>query len=180
MRSWNRTDKSLSETFSTWKYVLRGTLFDSLITQSVSPRLVTILEEVVVDPSNQHMSQINCVLKWRDAIGEILMSKLIDDIFFPKWIKVLRLWLDTKAYNDVGKWYLCWKAEFTGLQCNGFVRGLDIMNAHMSGVALKDTSFNHVKLDMNFKSLLLAKKVGVKLLSFKVFIFLIFVIAGND
>lgn len=170
MRSWQRTDDKLCETFTIWKEVIKGNLFDSIVSQSILPRLSGILGETIIDPSNQSMAEVYSVLGWKNTIGESTMQKLVDDVFFPKWINVLRLWLETRAYSDVGRWYACWKVEFFGLQCNGFVKGLDIINAHLVGVILKDDSFNHVKMDMNARSLLLSKKASVKLLTFKVII----------
>lgn len=50
-------------------------------------------------------------MEWNELVRPPLMADLLDQHFFPKWLQVLTVWLNTcPNYDQVMAWYSGWKS----------------------------------------------------------------------
>ena len=49
-------------------------------------------------------------MSWADIIPRMHMVNIVIENFFPKWLRVLSVWLSANAnYDEVVRWYTGWK-----------------------------------------------------------------------
>lgn len=139
--AWHPSDGSALVLLAPWRRVFSAKDWEALIMRSILPKLQFALDELVVNPADQSLDQINWVLAWEKAVPGRLMVALLDSRFFPKWQAVLHQWLTSAApdLEEVTQWYLGWKSLFSEeLLAHERVRrqlnvALDMMNQAVSG-----------------------------------------------
>lgn len=56
------------------------------------------LEQFEINPANQlGISTFKAVIKWHPYLQQDTLPKLLEDVFFPKWHKVLMQWLQASS-----------------------------------------------------------------------------------
>lgn len=97
-----------------WINVFDSTSFENLIVKAIVPKLVLILREhLMINPANQDIQPFNWVLAWIDLVQPLHFTCLLVGEFFPKWLRVLFIWLTHSKepdYEEVSIWYQGWKS----------------------------------------------------------------------
>ncbi len=96
-----------------WQSMFQSEL-SLMLVRHVLPRHAQYLSDnFVVDPSDQNLTPLEDVLRWKDHFPLSTMAQLLTAEFFPKWHHTLYLWLtsETPSYEEIQKWYQWWKQE---------------------------------------------------------------------
>ncbi len=111
LQQWNPQDTSAYAIIAPWKGVFDKGTMDSLLNQSILPKLAGALQDQF---SFQFSEPFNWVMAWEALIPLHVMVHLLETAFFPKWHQVLYVWLSMEHpnYEEVMKWYLAWKQKF--------------------------------------------------------------------
>ena len=73
-------------------------------------RVPRSLQGVRVNPADQELDGFVGVLAWTELVGADAIASALLRLFFPGWLRALRLWLQQAAdYDEVSRWYLGWK-----------------------------------------------------------------------
>jgi tuftelin-interacting protein 11 len=93
-----------------------------------------------INPASQDLKPLEIILEWYrlELISPLGVCNLVSEELFPKWHRVLWLWLGTPgaSLSDICEWYLSWKALFPPILVNHLTRqfrfALDLMNLAMN------------------------------------------------
>jgi len=130
--------KFILQNLCSWLEVLTKEDFMDILTQCVLPELVRHLRfNFFINPAKQDIKPLMQVLSWSEFVPEMLMTKIITSEFFPKWYKILAMWLKSGEessnepnYSEIASWYKSWKdtlKDIKGLD-DYWKQGLDMMN----------------------------------------------------
>ncbi|ORX41669.1 TFP11-domain-containing protein [Piromyces finnis] len=130
--------KFILQNLCSWLEVLTKEDFMDILTQCVLPELVRHLRyNFFINPAKQDIKPLMQVLAWSEFVPEMLMTKVVSTEFFPKWYKILAMWLKSGEengnepnYNEIVAWYKSWKdtlKDIKGLD-DYWKLGLDMMN----------------------------------------------------
>ncbi|KAL0089236.1 GC-rich sequence DNA-binding factor-like protein-domain-containing protein [Phycomyces blakesleeanus] len=153
LRQWHPSDESALHIIIPWKQVWTASQMEMFLTKCILPKLTQVLRtEFVVDPQDQKIEPLVWCLAWKDMFSTTIIGQLLEHEFFPMWLNMLYNWLtqprDQVNYDEVGEWYLWWKAVFeefglcshkTVSQC--FRKGLDMMFMAGNGQPVIPPSF---------------------------------------
>eukprot|EP01121_Diplochlamys_sp_Union-15-3_P011822 TRINITY_DN3462_c0_g1_i2.p1 TRINITY_DN3462_c0_g1~~TRINITY_DN3462_c0_g1_i2.p1 ORF type:complete len:130 (+),score=14.97 TRINITY_DN3462_c0_g1_i2:119-508(+) len=108
-----------------------------MLVRCILPKLELEMKKFVVNPQQQNLDTIQCVLRWQGMIPEHHLVVLFQNEFFPKWLKVLQAWLSNSPnYDEIARWYLNWKQLLEPLVKNKMIQGelnRAMMNEALSG-----------------------------------------------
>ena len=80
------------------------------MTRSIIPKLKYKLLKAKHNPADQREATLALTssLAWLKYIGDSTILGLIDQCFFPSWLKVLKEWMSMQSvdYNQVIQWLL--------------------------------------------------------------------------
>ncbi|KAI9252420.1 GC-rich sequence DNA-binding factor-like protein-domain-containing protein [Phascolomyces articulosus] len=145
LRVWHPSDESALHIIMPWKEVWTRQQMESFINKSVLPKLTRIMrDEFIVNPREQQLDPLIWCMAWKDIISEPILSQLIENEFFTKWLDVLYKWLtlsrDRVNYDEVREWYLWWRQVFGSYELDenkvvsaSFRKGLDMMAMAANG-----------------------------------------------
>ncbi|NXB05950.1 TFP11 protein, partial [Cnemophilus loriae] len=107
----------------------------AFMVKNIVPKLGMCLNELIINPHQQHMDAFYWVIDWEGMISVSSLVGLLEKHFFPKWLQVLCSWLSNSPnYEEITKWYLGWKSMFSDQVLahpsikDKFNEALDIMN----------------------------------------------------
>lgn len=110
---WNPSDAAGLELLNQWKDVIEEKAFQRFLLLNVLPKLSLALSSLQVNPADQHSEPIEWALRWNGLIKTELLVKLFISDLFPKWHRVLMLWLtSTPNFMEIQQWYTQWKSIF--------------------------------------------------------------------
>ncbi|KAF9585897.1 hypothetical protein BGW38_000168 [Lunasporangiospora selenospora] len=166
LTSWSALDPSGLQVLDPWRGVFDPTDMEILLLKSVLPKLVEALQALEINPRDQHLEILQAVLPWHIFFPSTTFSSLLLNEFFPKWHRVLYLWLthpESSSNTDlqVSQWYHWWKRLFPQevLQepavAAGFRQGLDMINQFMAGLEIRSPAETkkHLATSVSFKDL---------------------------
>ncbi|KAI8146844.1 GC-rich sequence DNA-binding factor-like protein-domain-containing protein [Fennellomyces sp. T-0311] len=145
LRVWHPSDESALHIITPWKDVWTAQQMETFLVKSILPKLTRVLrDEFMVNPRDQQLDPLIWCMAWKDLVPEPVLSQLIENEFFRKWLDVLYKWLtlsrDRVNYDEVREWYMWWRQVFEsyGLDDNKtvsgcFRKGLDMMAAAANG-----------------------------------------------
>ncbi len=113
---WHPSDISAKAILMPWKPpVFSSSSWDNFMLRNILPKLECVLkEEFKINPSDQNLEAWNWIMEWRDLIPLANFISLLEESFFPVWLKVLCEWLNSKPnYEEVTNWYSEWKSLLT-------------------------------------------------------------------
>ena len=108
--AWHPSDGSARLMLKPWAQVFTRNDMDAFLVKNILPKLQLCLNQIIINPHQQHLDQWNWVNEWRDMIPQHTMASLLDKFFFPRWLQVLGCWLNNSPnYEQVTNWYTGWK-----------------------------------------------------------------------
>eukprot|EP01104_Vermistella_antarctica_P015839 TRINITY_DN5285_c0_g1_i2.p1 TRINITY_DN5285_c0_g1~~TRINITY_DN5285_c0_g1_i2.p1 ORF type:complete len:452 (+),score=93.94 TRINITY_DN5285_c0_g1_i2:209-1564(+) len=139
LAQWHPSDPSARAMLQPWVDVFPPIKMDELLVKCIIPKLDQALSNIVINPLNQDIAPVECVLVWADLLSVGRVVSLFDRCFFPNWLKVLKQWLASGPdFEEVTNWYRGWKSLFPAEVQNHerirahFQRALQMMNAAVS------------------------------------------------
>ncbi|XP_056889929.1 tuftelin-interacting protein 11 [Takifugu flavidus] len=138
LQRWHPSDTSARLILQPWKDVFTPGAWEAFMVKNIIPKLALCLEELVINPHQQQMEPFNWVMDWEGMLSPSSLVSLLVKNFFPKWLQVLCLWVNSSNYDEIIKWYLGWKSMFSDLMLSQVVikekfnEALDIMNRAVS------------------------------------------------
>lgn len=106
---WQPSDTSAISLLTPWKDVWREEEMTRMLDEAIVPRLAQLLEEdLIIDPANQEMYPIHCILPWSVLLPSSSLALLFSRSFFPKWLSTLEAWLISpdSDYEEIIQWYV--------------------------------------------------------------------------
>lgn len=108
--SWHPSDRSAKLMLLPWHGVFSRGDMDAFLVKNIVPKLQLALQELVINPHQQHLEQWNWVMDWQELLPVHNMASLLERYFFPKWLQILTLWLNhAPNYDEITNWYMGWK-----------------------------------------------------------------------
>ncbi|XP_067329687.1 tuftelin-interacting protein 11 [Anolis sagrei] len=139
LQKWHPSDASAKLILQPWKDVFTPGSWEAFMLKNILPKLGMCLNELVINPHQQHMDAFFWVMDWEGMISVSSLVGLLEKYFFPKWLQVLCSWLSNNPnYEEITKWYLGWKSMFSDQVLahpsvkEKFNEALDIMNRAVS------------------------------------------------
>ncbi|TRZ10764.1 hypothetical protein HGM15179_016336 [Zosterops borbonicus] len=139
LQKWHPSDSSAKFVLQPWKDVFTPSSWEAFMVKNIVPKLGMCLNELIINPHEQHMDVFYWVIDWEGMISVSSLTGLLEKHFFPKWLLVLCFWLSNSPnYDEIIKWYLGWKSLFSDQVLahpsikDKFNEALDIMNRAVS------------------------------------------------
>ncbi|XP_074869059.1 tuftelin-interacting protein 11 [Carettochelys insculpta] len=139
LQKWHPSDSSAKLILQPWKDVFTPGSWEAFMVKNIVPKLGMCLNELVINPHQQHMDAFYWVIDWEGMVSVSSLVGLLEKHFFPKWLQVLCSWLSNSPnYEEITKWYLGWKSMFSDQVLahpsikDKFNEALDIMNRAVS------------------------------------------------
>jgi tuftelin-interacting protein 11 len=149
LSGWHPSDSSAKLILSIWRPPVFSTgVWDSFMCRNILPKLELVLNnELIINPKNQDIEPWQWVMSWQDLIPHSIFVSLIENNFFPKWLKVLNVWLnsDTFVYDEITRWYIGWKKLFS----EELIQHTNIkskLNQALSMMSQRASGSTHVKM----------------------------------
>ncbi|KAG7402297.1 Tuftelin-interacting protein 11 [Phytophthora boehmeriae] len=122
LNQWNPSDLTVLSVLSPWRELWGEHEYAKFTHRHIVRKLIRCLHrDFEVNPQNQSLEALKWVLAWKDHLPERQFVALFEGEFFPKWLKVLRKWVNgTPNLSELEKWYSGWKLLFdkNGLATN--------------------------------------------------------------
>uniref|UniRef100_A0A8C3QGI9 G-patch domain-containing protein n=1 Tax=Cyanoderma ruficeps TaxID=181631 RepID=A0A8C3QGI9_9PASS len=141
LQKWHPSDSSAKLILQPWKDVFTPSLWEAFMDKNIVPKLGMCLNELIINPHQQHMDAFYWVIDWEGMISVSSLIGLLEKHFFPKWLQVLCFWLSNSPnYNEIIKWYLGWKSMFSDQVLahpsikDKFSEALDVMNGAVPSI----------------------------------------------
>ncbi|XP_046394091.1 tuftelin-interacting protein 11 [Ischnura elegans] len=107
---WHPSDRSARLMLTPWASAFPRGDMDAFLAKNILPKLQVALQELQINPHQQHLDHWNWVMEWVDLIPVHMMTSLLEKFFFPKWLQILSLWLShSPNFDEVTNWYMGWK-----------------------------------------------------------------------
>jgi tuftelin-interacting protein 11 len=107
LQNWHPSDSSAKAILLPWKTVFTSNSWDIFMNKNIVPKLEKCLIEFEINPRQQNIEPWKWVMDWEALIPTNSFINLIDRTFFPKWLEVLSIWLNSRPnYEEVSRWYL--------------------------------------------------------------------------
>ncbi|XP_060106869.1 tuftelin-interacting protein 11 [Heteronotia binoei] len=139
LQKWHPSDSSAKLILQPWKEVFTPGSWEAFMIKNIVPKLGLCLNELLINPHQQHMDAFFWVMDWEGMISVSSLVGLLEKHFFPKWLQVLCSWLSNNPnYEEITKWYLGWKSMFSDQVLahpsvkEKFNEALDVMNRAVS------------------------------------------------
>uniref|UniRef100_A0A8D0E6M9 Tuftelin-interacting protein 11 n=1 Tax=Salvator merianae TaxID=96440 RepID=A0A8D0E6M9_SALMN len=139
LQKWHPSDSSAKLILQPWKEVFTPGSWEAFMVKNIVPKLGLCLNELLINPHQQHMDAFFWVMDWEGMISVSSLVGILEKHFFPKWLQVLCSWLSNNPnYEEITKWYLGWKSMFSDQVLahpsikEKFNEALDIMNRAVS------------------------------------------------
>ncbi|OAF70551.1 hypothetical protein A3Q56_01705 [Intoshia linei] len=136
LKNWRPHDHSAKNILKPWIGIFDPRNVYSFILTNIFPKLYQEMNRFEINPQNQKMDKWENVVIWNDVMPISLLSKIMVECFFPKWLLVLGGWLKVKNANikQIAKWFSLWKNEFPEILAkdqsvkDNFNRAIQLMN----------------------------------------------------
>ncbi|KAJ1981023.1 hypothetical protein H4R34_002238 [Dimargaris verticillata] len=136
LKKWHPSEPYGHALVQPWVHVLQAQDLDRLVRRYIVPKLQMALhQELTINPRSQNMDPFHWVMAWQDVVPPSTLATLLVGEFFPKWHRVLAIWLQQAPhFEQITQWYLWWKSVFPEpirdlpTVASEFRKGLDAIN----------------------------------------------------
>lgn len=112
--NWHPSDPSAKFMLKPWLQVFNRGDMDAFLVKNIVPKLQICLQELVINPHEQHLEKWNWVMDWEGLLPVFSLAGLLERCFFPNWLQVLNMWLASNPnYDAICSWYMGWKGMFS-------------------------------------------------------------------
>jgi len=113
LQQWNARDSSARVILKPWFNAWNRGSWNAFMINTIIPKLETLMQEFIVNPSNQKTEDFKTILSWQELIPLQSLVSILDNYFFPKWLCALSNWLNQSPdLKEVMTWYNGWKVLF--------------------------------------------------------------------
>lgn len=111
LTNWHPSDSSARLILEPWKNVFTESSMQTFLDRNIAPKLEQAIQSMTINPNQQSINEWNWVLSWQTLISLHTIVSILERFFFPKWLKILYIWLSSGAANfaEVSSWYQSWK-----------------------------------------------------------------------
>ena len=99
LKQWVASDDSAAVILKPWKSVWSPAEWDQFMMQNIYPKLEKHTNTIIINIEVVHGKQIQCVQSWVNYVPNNAILKLFDKLFFPKWLAVLKTWLQSNTVS---------------------------------------------------------------------------------
>jgi tuftelin-interacting protein 11 len=111
LQNWQPSDSSARAVLLPWQKVFKQGTWDAFMNKHIVPKLVTTVQQFIIDPRQQVLDPWNWFIAWYDMVPLPSMIAILEKTFFPKWLQVLNAWLNTDPnYQEIQQWYIGWRS----------------------------------------------------------------------
>lgn len=108
--AWHPSDRSAIRILEPWSQVFAKNDMENFLKKNIVPQLKLVLEQMEINPYQQHLDHWNWVFDWKELISPQILAALLDEFFFPKWLRTLSSWLNQSPnFDQVTEWFKGWK-----------------------------------------------------------------------
>lgn len=87
--------------------------YDYLSKRIILPSLHDSFLSFSINQSLDHNSNLfRSIIRWRDVIDVDEIVSLLEECFFPQFLKFIKMKLEEKNYKEINQWYIYWKSSF--------------------------------------------------------------------
>ena len=106
LKQWDASDDSAGVILKPWKSVWSPAEWDQFMMQNIYPKLELHTNRIIINVESVNGKQIKYVQNWVNYVPTNALFKLFDEIFFPKWLAVLRTWLKSNTVCSIRFFYV--------------------------------------------------------------------------
>ncbi|CAF1091177.1 unnamed protein product [Rotaria magnacalcarata] len=111
LQNWQPSDSSAKAVLLPWQKVFKQSTWDGFMNTYIVPKLVTTMQQFIIDPRQQVLDPWHWFISWYDVVPLASMIAILEKTFFPKWLQVLNVWLNTNPnYQEIQRWYSGWRS----------------------------------------------------------------------
>ncbi|CAF1000267.1 unnamed protein product [Adineta steineri] len=111
LQNWQPSDSSAKAVLLPWQKVFQQGTWDAFMNKHIVPKLITTMQQFIIDPRQQVLDPWNWFIAWIDMVPLSSMIAILEKSFFPKWLQVLNVWLNTNPnYQEIQRWYSGWRS----------------------------------------------------------------------
>lgn len=111
LKEWHASDSSAKLILEPWKSVFSPAIWDSFLSNCIIPKLSDAIATLVINPRDQAIDNWNWFIAWYPLASPILLTQVLCQHFFPRWLQVLHQWLNSSPdFAQVSNWYSGWKS----------------------------------------------------------------------
>ncbi|NXQ39667.1 TFP11 protein, partial [Catharus fuscescens] len=88
LQKWHPSDSSAKLILQPWKDVFTPGSWEAFMVKNIVPKLGMCLNELIINPHQQHMDAFYWVIDWEGMISVSSLVGLLEKHFFPKWLQV--------------------------------------------------------------------------------------------
>ncbi|CAF1354682.1 unnamed protein product [Rotaria sordida] len=140
LKNWQPSDSSAKAVLLPWQKVFKQGTWDAFMNLHIVPKLVSTMQQFIIDPRQQVLDPWNWFIAWYDMVPLPSMIAILEKSFFPKWLQVLNVWLNTNPnYQEIHRWYSGWRSLLPQAIINHTVikekltEGLTMIDRRLSG-----------------------------------------------
>lgn len=134
--SWDLS-KGVVGSIDLWREALGREVFDQALQTHLLPRLARHLRDrFEVNPQDQDLAPLEHVLQWKDQFAPKVLALLLVAEFFPKWHRILYIWLTHDPnFEEVAEWFTWWRGQIPSelnemaIVDDEWTKGLKMMDA---------------------------------------------------
>ncbi|CAF3432930.1 unnamed protein product [Rotaria sp. Silwood1] len=111
LQNWQPSDSSAKAVLIPWQKVFKQGTWNAFMNQHIVPKLVSTMQQFIIDPRQQVLDPWHWFIAWYDMVPLPSMIAILEKTFFPKWLQVLNIWLNTNPnYQEIQRWYSGWRS----------------------------------------------------------------------
>ncbi len=88
LQNWEPSDSSAKAVLLPWQKVFKQGTWDAFMNKHIVPKLVTLMQQFIIDPGQQVLDPWNWFVAWYDMVPLPSMIAILEKTFFPKWLQV--------------------------------------------------------------------------------------------
>ncbi|XP_050520902.1 tuftelin-interacting protein 11 [Daktulosphaira vitifoliae] len=143
LNAWHPSDNSAKLMLQPWVNVFQQGHMEAFLINNIVPKLQAALQAFVINPHHQQLDNWNWVSTWIDLLPVNTLVSLLEQHFFPKWLKTLTMWINMNPnHEQISNWYTGWKSlmppsiiEHPSIK-GQFHAALDIMSRAVGGPSM--------------------------------------------